>query len=113
MREARRAHSKDKDAPKRATGEADGQFLAESARSPGRKTSAGHMKLAYVLVFVSMTPELPYPRQALTRVSSAKIVPVVPDATTPPKLTPKDVKCLDKKTWYGIPISSRRWSSRT
>ena len=58
VREARRAHSKDKDAPKRATGEADGQFLAETAGSPGRKTSAGHMKLPYVLVFVGMTPEL-------------------------------------------------------
>ena len=58
VREARRAHSKDKDAPKRATGEADGQFLAETAGSPGRCTSAGHMKLAYVLVFVGMTPQL-------------------------------------------------------
>ena len=35
-----------------------------------------------------------YPRQALTRVSSAKVVPVVPEATTPPKLTPKDVNCV-------------------
>ena len=25
----------------------------------------------------------------------------------------KDVNCVDKKTWYGTPISSRRWSSRT
>ena len=33
-------------------------FLPETAGSPGRKTSAGHMKLAYVLVFVGMTPEL-------------------------------------------------------
>ena len=39
-------------------GEADGQFLAETAGSPGRQTSAGHMKLAYVLVFVGMTPKL-------------------------------------------------------
>ena len=29
---------RDKDAPKRATCEADGQFLAETAGSPGRKT---------------------------------------------------------------------------
>ena len=58
VREAPRAHSKDNDDPKRATGETDGQFLAETAGSPGRKTSAGHMKLAYVLVFVGMTPEL-------------------------------------------------------
>ena len=58
MREARRAHSEDKDAPKRATGEADGQLLAETAGSPGRKASAGHMKHAYVQVFVGMTPEL-------------------------------------------------------
>ena len=34
------------------------QFLAETAGSLGRKTSAGHMKLAYVFVFVGMTPEL-------------------------------------------------------
>ena len=26
---------------------------------------------------------------------------------------PKDVNCVDKKTWYGTPISSRRWISRT
>ena len=37
--------------------EADGQFLAETAGSPGRQTSAGHMKLAYVLMFVGMIPE--------------------------------------------------------
>ena len=43
---------------RRATGETDGQFRAETAGSPGRYTSAGHMKLAYVLVFVGMTPEL-------------------------------------------------------
>ena len=35
-----------------------GQILAETARSPGRDTRAGHVKLAYVLVFVGMTPEL-------------------------------------------------------
>ena len=57
-REARRAHSKDRDAPKRTAGEVYGQFLAETAGSPGRDTSTGHMKLAYVLVFVDMTPEL-------------------------------------------------------
>ena len=39
-----------------------------------------------------------YPRQTLIPVSSAKIVPVVKEATTPPKLTPKDVNCMDKKT---------------
>ena len=57
-RDARRAHSKDKDATTRHAGEADGQTLAETAGSPGRNTSAGHMKLANVLVFVGMNPEL-------------------------------------------------------
>ena len=58
MREARRAHSKDKDVPERHAGEEFGQFMAETAGSPGRKTSAGHMKLVHVLVFVGITPEL-------------------------------------------------------
>ena len=49
---------KDKDATTRHAGEADGQTLAETAGSPGRNTSAGHMKLANVLVFVGMNPEL-------------------------------------------------------
>ena len=56
MQEARRAHSKDKDAPERHAGEEYGQFLAETAGSPGRDTSVGHMKLAYV--FVGFIPEL-------------------------------------------------------
>ena len=46
------------DAPKRTADETYGQILAETARSPGRDTSAGHMKLAYVLVFVGMISEL-------------------------------------------------------
>ena len=46
------------DAPKRPVDETYGQILAETAGNPGRDTSAGHMKLAYVLVFVGMTSEL-------------------------------------------------------
>ena len=46
------------DAPKRPADETYGQILAETAGSPGRDTSAGHVKLAYVLVFVGVTPEL-------------------------------------------------------
>ena len=58
VQEARRAHSTGKDAPERHAGEEYGQFLAETAGSPGRDTSAGHVKLAYVLVFVGLIPEL-------------------------------------------------------
>ena len=46
------------DATTRHAGEADGQTLAETAGSPGRDTSAGHMKLDNVLVFVGMNPGL-------------------------------------------------------
>ena len=46
------------DATTRHAGEADGQTLAETAGSPGRNTSAGHMKLDNVLVFVGMNPGL-------------------------------------------------------
>ena len=47
-----------KDATTRYAGEADGQTLAETAGSPGRNTSAGHMNLDNVFSFVGMNPEL-------------------------------------------------------
>ena len=47
-----------KDATTRYAGKGDGQTLVETAGSPGRDTSAGHMKLDNVFVFVGMNPEL-------------------------------------------------------
>ena len=75
---------------------------AETAGSPGRDTSAGHMKLANVLVFVGMNPEVAYRgrdqiEKCVFNESEWLVLPVVQEATTPPKLTPKDVNCVDKK----------------
>ena len=133
-------------------------LLAETAGSPGRDTSAGHMKLAYVLVFVGMISDLrivaeirswssattcsrsdrkvcsqqvrvgmkPCPRQALNCASNAtsirheeaaEVMKDVQDVQSnlmqDIKWKYKDVNCVDKSTWYGTPISSRRWSSST
>ena len=46
------------DAQMSTAGATYGQILLKTAGSPGRDTNAGHMKLAYVLVFFGMTSEL-------------------------------------------------------